>query len=54
MKNFLKWLRAVVIMIPVTVYVLLVGGLLYLAIRLFPSTNGGAGIGYCDHFDDLL
>ncbi len=54
-KEFLRWLRAVLIMVPVTLYVLVVGILFYIYIRLMPTKeNGGANSGYCDHLDDLI
>jgi hypothetical protein len=54
MRDFFQWFKAVVIMIPVTVYVLVIGILFYAYIRLRPKDVGGCSGGYCDHFDDLL
>lgn len=54
MSDFLQWLKAVVIMIPVTVYVLVVGFVFFIYIHCLPKSGGGCGGGYCDHFDDLL
>ena len=49
-QDFFRWLLALIIMIPVTIYVLFVGILFYLTVKM-PDENGGASGEYCDHFD---
>ena len=51
--DFFQWLKAVIIMIPITIFVVVVGIIFYITVRT-PTENGGACGGYCDHFDDLL
>lgn len=53
-KDFLRWVWAALLMIPLTIYVFVVGFIFYIYIRLLPTKGGGCGGGYCDHFDDLL
>ena len=49
-QDFFQWLKAVVIMIPVTIFVVVVGIIFYLTVKE-PKECGGSSDGYCDHFD---
>lgn len=52
-RDFFQWLKAVIVMIPITILVVVVGVIFYLTVKQ-PDECGGACGGYCDHFDDLL
>ena len=45
MKDFLRWVLAALLIIPLTIYVVVVGLLFYLYIRLLPKSGGGCGGG---------
>jgi len=51
-RDFFQWLKTVIVMIPITIYVIAVGIIFYFSIKKPENTN--ACDGYCDHFDDLL
>lgn len=52
-KDFFQWLKAIIIMIPVTIFLVIVSIIFYLTLRE-PKESNGVCDGYCDHFDDLL
>ena len=52
LKDICRFIGACIIMVPITIFVFVAGFLFYMIVPE-PKEGGGAGGGYCDHFDDL-